>query len=64
MMEEFEKIHGDEIQYDHGLLLKQNLPELMERIKYECQRSSKIFIKMSMIVYEFALISNDSEAFQ
>jgi len=39
MMEEFEKIHGDEIQYDHGLLLKQNLPELMERIKYECQRS-------------------------
>ena len=34
----FEKKHGENIQYNHDLLLRKNLPELMSRIEYECKR--------------------------
>ena len=34
---EFEKKYGNNIQYNHDLLLRENLPELMERIQYECK---------------------------
>ena len=34
---EFEKQHGTNIQYNHDLLLRKNLPELMDRIEHECR---------------------------
>lgn len=34
---EFEKQHGKNIQYNHDLLLRKNLPELMDRIEHECR---------------------------
>ena len=39
MMQDFEEQHGEDIEYDHSLLLQENLPQLLERIKYECDRS-------------------------
>ena len=33
---EFEERHGKNIQYNHDLLLRKNLPELMDRIEHEC----------------------------
>lgn len=34
---EFEERHGKNIQYNHDLLLRKNLPELMDRIEHECR---------------------------
>ena len=34
---EFETQHGKNIQYNHDLLLRKNLPELMDRIEHECR---------------------------
>ncbi|SVA26284.1 uncharacterized protein METZ01_LOCUS79138, partial [marine metagenome] len=38
LAEEFETQHGECIQYNHDLLLRKNLPELLDRIEYECKR--------------------------
>tara|TARA_R110000824_G_scaffold9932_14_gene44159 strand:+ start:376 stop:1296 length:921 start_codon:yes stop_codon:yes gene_type:complete len=39
LMAEFEGRHGENIQYNHDLLLRKNLPELLDRIEYECRNS-------------------------
>lgn len=39
LMEEFEKQYGEDVDYEHDLLLQENFPQLLERIKYECDRS-------------------------
>lgn len=36
---EFETQHGKNIQYNHDLLLRRNLPELLDRIEYECRKA-------------------------
>lgn len=38
-MIEFERSHGQDINYDHDLLLSKNFDNLLERIKYECDRT-------------------------
>jgi hypothetical protein len=38
---EFEKQHGKNIQYNHDLLLRKNLPELMDRIEHECRAETR-----------------------
>lgn len=38
LMQEFTDKHGQTIEYDYQLLLKENLPGLMEKIKYESNR--------------------------
>ena len=40
MATEFEKQYGKNIQYNHDLLLRENLPELLDRIEYECKRET------------------------
>jgi len=37
LAEEFETKYGERIQYNHDPLLRKNLPELLDRIEYECK---------------------------
>tara|TARA_Y100000593_G_scaffold91017_1_gene178771 strand:- start:456 stop:1397 length:942 start_codon:yes stop_codon:yes gene_type:complete len=36
LTDQFEQQYGENIQYNHDLLLRKNLPELLDRIEYEC----------------------------
>mgnify|MGYP003112952980 CR=1 FL=1 len=39
LTKEFEQQHGKNIQYNNNLLFRENLPELLDRIQYECQNA-------------------------
>ena len=38
LMADFEEQYGKDIQYNHDLLLRKNLPELLNRIECECRK--------------------------